>query len=122
MEVVHSMFYKIKLGELAQTAGFRFWCMLCPCFACVTQAQRFPSFVVKHFNFCFMVCSVVELPARHDVLQPVGSNYRTQIFNAVDQNSDTWKFMDGQNPQTRAQQLTTKLETVIFWVGGLWGI
>jgi len=64
----------------------------------------------------------MQFKARHDVLQPVGSSYRTQIFNAVDQNSDTWKFMDGQNPQTRAQQLTTKLETVIFWVGGLWGI
>ncbi|KAG2372537.1 uncharacterized protein HKW66_Vig0205940 [Vigna angularis] len=49
------------------------------------------------------------------------SSYRAQIFNAADQNSDTKKFMDGQNPKTRAQQLTTKLETN-FLVGGLWGI
>jgi len=26
------MFYKIKLVELAPTAGFRFWFMLCPLF------------------------------------------------------------------------------------------
>jgi len=49
MKAVHCMFYKIKLGKLTQTAGFRFWFMLCPCFASVRQSQRFSSCVVKHF-------------------------------------------------------------------------
>ncbi|WVZ02209.1 hypothetical protein V8G54_023015 [Vigna mungo] len=76
--------------------------------------------VIKaYFVKCVNVSTDLPLTSRYCSLSR--SSYRAQIFNAAHQNSDTKKFMDGQNPQTRAQQLTTKLETN-FLVGGLWGI